>query len=260
MAAVLSGLTAFVTGASRGIGRVIATTLAHEGANVALAARSEGRHETATLIDDPDRAFPVETDVTDEASVEAAIEATAARFGGLDCLVNNAGIPGPQAPTETVDRADWDATLAVNVTGAFLGVKHAVDHLRASEQASVINVASMQGKKPAVYSAVYAASKMAMIGLSRTLAVELGPDDVTVNTVCPGPTTGDRIERVIRERAEAMGVTAAEARRRLYLEETALGEMVDPASVADLCVYLASDRGRHITAQDLNVSSGSVWY
>ena len=257
---MLDGLTAYVTGASQGLGRAIAVAMADEGANVALAARSDGIYGTAERIDDPDRTLAVETDVTDEAAVEASIAATVERFGGLDCLVNNAGIPGPQVPVETIDRADIDRVFAVNVVGAFLTVKHAIDHLRESDRGSIVNIGSMQGKKPAPYSGPYAATKAALIGMTRTLAFEFGADGVTVNTVCPGATAGDRIERVIRERAEAYDISPEEARRRLYLDETALGEMVEPEDVSAMVVYLASEQGRHVTAQAVNVSSGAVWY
>ena len=257
---MLEGTTAFVTGASRGIGAEIAVAFSEAGANVALAARSDGIHEIADRIDRPDRTLPVRTDVTDEESVAAAIEETAATFGGLDCLVNNAGVSGLYGPVEEIDRADWEHVLAVNATGPVLCSKHAVPHLRESDRGRIVNIGSMRGKLPAELALPYAAAKMALIGMTRTLAFELGPDGVTVNTVCPGATAGDRIERVIEGRAEAMGVGFEEAKRRVYLEDTALGTLVDPEAIADLCVFLASERGRHVTAQDINVTAGRIWY
>ena len=257
---MLDGITAFVTGASQGIGRTIATELAAEGANVALAARSDGIHETAALIDDGDRTLAVETDVTDEASVEAAIEATVDRFGGLDCLVNNAGIAGPTKPIEDVAVDEWSHTMDVNALGPFLCTKHAAPYLRESERASVVNIGSISGKRPLANRTPYAASKMALIGLSRTLAFELGDDDVTVNTICPGATRGDRIERVIRGQADAQGISFEEAKERVFTQDAALGRLVDPEDVADMAVYLASQHGRRVSAQDLNVDGGTVWY
>jgi NAD(P)-dependent dehydrogenase (short-subunit alcohol dehydrogenase family) len=257
---MLDGTTAFVTGASQGIGRVIATELAAEGANVALAARSDGIYETAELIDDEGRALAVEVDVTDESSVEAAVGATVERFGGLDCLVNNAGIAGPTKPVEEVTVEEWQRTMDVNVLGPFLCSKHAAPYLRASERGSVVNIGSISGKRPLTDRTPYTASKMGLVGLSRTLAFEFGEDDVTVNTVCPGATHGDRIDRVIQGQADAQGISFEEAKRRVFSGDAALGRLVEPEDVAGMVVYLASERGRHVSAQDLNVDAGTVWY
>jgi NAD(P)-dependent dehydrogenase (short-subunit alcohol dehydrogenase family) len=257
---MLDGVTAFVTGASQGIGRVIATELAAEGANVALAARSDGIYETESMIDDEDRTLAVETDVTDEDSVAAAIDTTVERFGGLDCLVNNAGIAGPTKPVEEITVEEWQHTMDVNVLGPFLCTKHAAPHLRASERGSVVNIGSISGKRPLTDRTPYTASKMAVIGLNRTLAFELGDDDVTVNAICPGATRGDRIERVIQGQADAQGISFEEAKRKVFSEDAALGRLVEPEDVAGMVAYLASERGRRITAQDVNVDGGTVWY
>ncbi|QLG62938.1 SDR family NAD(P)-dependent oxidoreductase [Halorarum salinum] len=256
----MDGLTAFVTGASRGIGREIALAFAREGANVALAARSDGIEGTADLIDAPERTLPVRTDVTDESSVREAIDRTVAEFGGLDVLVNNAGIAGPTAPVDEVDRDDWDRTMAVNVTGAYLTTKHATPHLRGSERASVINLSSISGKRPLENRTPYVASKMAVVGLTRTLAFELGEDDVTVNAICPGATRGPRIDDVIEAQAEALGVGYEEAKRRVFTDDTALGTLVDASDVAAMATFLASEDARHVTAQDVNVDGGATWY
>lgn len=255
---MLDGLTAFVTGGSQGIGREIALTMAGEGANVAVAARSDGIYETADEIGDG--ALPIETDVTDEASVMSSIEATVDEFGGLDCLVNNSGIAGPTAPVEEVTVDEWQQTMDVNVLGMFLTTKHAAEHLRKSDAGSVINISSISGKRPLPNRTPYTASKMAVIGLTRTLAFELGEDEVTVNAICPGATKGPRIESVIEKQAQKMGVPYEEAKRRVFTEDAALGELVTPADVANQVTYLASEKGRRITAQDVNVSGGSVWY
>ncbi|SDF57559.1 SDR family NAD(P)-dependent oxidoreductase [Halorientalis regularis] len=257
---MLSGTTAFVTGASQGIGRTIAVELADEGANVALAARSDGIHETAAEIGDDERTLPVETDVTDEESVAAAIEATVDEFGGLDCLVNNAGIAGPTAPVEEVDVEGFERTMDVNVTGAFRCVKHAAPHLRASDRGSVVTISSISGKRPLENRTPYAASKMAVIGLTRTLAFELGEDDVTVNAVCPGATRGPRIDDVIEAQADQRDLSYEEAKREVFTDDTALGRLTEPEDVARTVVYLASEDARNVTAQDVNVDAGTVWY
>ncbi len=254
------GRTIIVTGASGGIGRTIALRLLAEGANVALAARGDGIEETAAMADAGDRALPVRTDVTDESSVEALIERTADAFGGLDGVVNNAGIAGPTAPVTDVDVDDWDRTMAVNARGPFLVAKHAASLLTESDRASVVNVASISGKRPLEDRTPYAASKMAVIGLTRTLAFELGDDDVTVNAVCPGATEGDRIERVIEKQAEQRGVSSEEAKRAVFTDDAALGELVEPEDVADTVSFLLGPQARRITGQDVNVDAGTAWY
>ncbi|WIV68731.1 SDR family NAD(P)-dependent oxidoreductase [Natrialbaceae archaeon AArc-T1-2] len=252
--------TAFVTGASQGIGREIAQTLAERGANVALAARGDGIYEAKSLIDAPDCTLAIKTDVTNEASVQAAIEETVATFGGLDCLVNNAGIAGPTAPIEQIDREEWERTMNVNVTGMFLTTKNAAPHLRESDQGTVVNISSISGKRPLKSRTPYTASKMAVIGLTRTLAFELGDDDVTVNAVCPGATRGPRIENVIEKQAASRSVDYETAKREVFTNDTALGQLVDPKDITEMVAFLASDRARHITAQDLNVDAGTTWY
>lgn len=258
-AITLDGLTAFITGASGGIGRQIAITMAGYGANVTIAARSEGIYETADRIAG-ERALPVEMDVTNDSDVDAAIEETVKRFDGLDCLVNNAGIAGPTAPLEDVSATAYRETLAVNLEGPFLCSKLALPYLRKSDRASIINIGSIGGKMPYPNRTPYAASKMGLIGLSRTMAHELGEDDVTVNTVCPGPVEGDRIERVIEKHAEALEMTYEQAKREVLLDELAIEEFVEQTDVAEVAAYLASPAGRHITAQDINVDSGMTWY
>jgi NAD(P)-dependent dehydrogenase (short-subunit alcohol dehydrogenase family) len=257
---MLSDTVAFVTGASQGIGREIATQFAEAGARVALAARSEGIHETAREIDDPDRTLAVETDVTDEESVRRAIEETVAEFGGLDCLVNNAGIAGPTAPVEDVSLEEFERTMAVNTTGMFLTTKHAVPALAESDRPSVVNISSISGKRPLPNRTPYVASKMAVIGLTRTLAFELSDFGATVNAICPGATSGPRIDSVIQAQADAEGVSYERAKADLFTDETALGTLVDAEDTAGVAVFLASEQGRHITAQDINVDGGTVWY
>ncbi len=257
---MLSDTTAFVTGASGGIGREIAETFADHGASVAIAARSDGIYETADRIGDDSRTLAVETDVADEDSVEAAIEETAGTFGGLDCVVNNAGVAGPVQPFDRVDREEFMDTQAVNVAGPLSCVKYAAPHLRESDRGSVVNIASMGGKRPYPNRTPYAASKMALIGLTRTLAYELGRDAVTVNTVIPGPVEGDRIEDVIEKQAELAAVENAEP-ASIGPNDFALDEFtVPPEDVAEQVAYLAGPDARKITGQEIGVDSGGTWY
>jgi len=253
--------TAFVTGASQGIGRQIAITLAEEGADVALAARNEDNlAETAERIDDPDATLVVPTDVTDEESVESAIEATVDAFGGLSVIVNNAGIAGPTKPVEDVSVEEWRKTLDVNLLGMFLCVKHGVEHLRRSGNGRIVNISSISGKRPLENRTPYTSSKMGVMGFTRTLAHELGDDDILVNTICPGPVIGDRLERVIQNQADEQGISFEEAKTEMITGDLPLAEMVPPEDIADMVVHLAGEKGAHITGQDINVDSGATWY
>ena len=253
--------TAFVTGASQGIGRQIAITLAEEGADVALAARNEDNlAETAERIDDPDATLVVPTDVTDEESVESAIEATVDAFGGLSVIVNNAGIAGPTKPVEEVSVEEWRKTLDVNLLGMFLCVKHGVEHLRRSGNGRIVNISSISGKRPLENRTPYTSSKMGVMGFTRTLAHELGDDDILVNTICPGPVIGDRLERVIQNQADEQGISFEEAKTEMITGDLPIEEMVPPEDIADMVVHLASEKGAHITGQDINVDSGATWY
>jgi NAD(P)-dependent dehydrogenase (short-subunit alcohol dehydrogenase family) len=256
---MLQGITAFVTGASGGLGREIAVTLADHGANVALAARSDGIYETADLVGE-DQSLAVETDVTDEAAVEAAIDATAEAFGGLDCVVNNAGVSGPVLPYDRIEEADFAHTLDVNVTGAWRCVKHAAPHLRASDRGSVVNIGSIGGKMPYPNRLPYGTSKMAMIGLTRTLSHELGRDEVTVNTVLPGPVEGDRIEDVVAKQAAMADMEHAEP-FSISPEDFALADIfVPPEDVAEHVAYLAGPYARKITGQEIAIDAGKTPY
>ncbi|MFC7236364.1 SDR family NAD(P)-dependent oxidoreductase [Halosegnis marinus] len=255
---MLDGTTAFVTGASGGIGRQIAYTLADHGATVACAARGDGIEETAAELGDD--GIAVRTDVTDEDSVAAAIADTVDAFGGLDCLVNNAGVAGPTQPFDRLDPSDIQETVAVNVTGAATCAKHAADHLRASERGSVVNIGSIGGKLPYPNRVPYAVSKMGLIGLTRTLAYELGRDDVTVNTVLPGPVAGDRIEDVVAKQERLAEVEDAEP-YAIGPDDFALPDyVVEAEEVAEQVAYLAGPHGRHVTAQEIGVDAGGTWY
>lgn len=256
---MLKGKTAFVTGASRGIGRAIATRVVAEGGNATIAARSDAIYDVAEELGDR-QALAVETDVAVESDVERSIEETVDEFGGLDVLVNNAAVAGPTAPVEDVDSADWQRTLDVNLTGAFHAIKYGVPHLKESERGTIVNVSSITGKRPLPERTPYAVTKIGLIGLARTLAFELGEFGVTVNTICPGTVRTDRLRRVFERHAEEMEISYEEALDELVLDDCAIPEIQEPEEVAGLVAFLASDLGRHVTAQDISVDSGATWY
>lgn len=256
---MLEDRTAFVTGASRGIGRAIATRVVAEGGTVAIAARSDAIHDVAEELGE-DNALAVETDVASESDVERSIARTVEEFDGLDLVVNNAAIAGPTATVENVDPTDWQRTLDVNLTGAFLTTKYAVPHLKESERGAIVNISSITGKRPLPERTPYAVTKIGLIGLTRTLAFELGEFGITVNTICPGTVRTERLRRVFERHAEEMGVTYEEALDELVLDDCAIPEIQEPEEIAGLVAFLASDLGRHVTAQDISVDSGATWY
>jgi len=253
----LDGKVAVITGGGHGIGRGIGLRFAAAGASVVGSGTSQAALEqTARDIQGRGgRAIAVLADVADEAAVERLIARTLGEFGRIDILVNNAGIAGPTAPITEVTREDWDRTMAINLTGAFLCAKHALPHMIAQQSGRIINITSIAGLQAYALRSPYCASKWAMIGLTRTLAEEAGRYNITANAIAPGPVRGPRIENVIRNRAAQMNVAYEEVERQ-YVEPTALKRMVEEDDIAAMALFLASDAGRNITGETLNISSG----
>ncbi len=258
---LLKDKVAVVTGGGRGIGRAIALAFAQEGADLVLAARSVDKlNETAALVEKYGRrALAVPTDVTSEEAVNNLRDRTLEHFGRVDILVNNSGIGGPSAPLWEIAPQDWDETFAVNVRGVYLCCRAFLPAMVARRSGVIINIGSMTGKRPLVNRTPYAASKLALVGLTRTLAWEVGPYGIRVNLISPGPVEGERIEWVVRRLAEARGSSPEEARRSLT-EASPLGRFVLAEEVTRAAVFLASDQASAITGEDLNVSAGIVMY
>jgi len=248
-----------ITGASQGIGQVIAQVVAGEGAITVLTARSEKNlaYTARTIADAGGVSHVILSDITDEASVKGLVKETVARFGSIDTLINNSGVAGPMKPAEDITVKEWEECFAVNVTGMFLCCKHVIPIMKKRRFGRIINISSMSGKRPLVNRSPYTASKMAVIGLSRTLAFEVGEFGITVNSVCPGATEGERIRRVIANEAQALGISLEDAEKNFT---GTLGKLVTPEDTANMCVYLCSDNGKHMTAQDINVTAGLCWY
>lgn len=253
----LPNQAAIVTGGGQGIGKAIALKLAREGADVLVSGRHRDTLEnTAREIEKLGRRSVVAvTDVSQESQVFAMVEAALQNFGRIDILVNNAGVTGPTAPITNVSRDEWDQVLAVNLTGAFLCARAVIPYMIERRSGKIINISSIAGKLAYALRSPYAASKWGMIGLSRTLAQELGPHNIQVNAICPGPTAGERMRGVIAGRARELGQSEAEV-ERLYVEGTALKRMVDPDHVAAMVVSLVSNEGSSITGEAIDVSAG----
>jgi NAD(P)-dependent dehydrogenase (short-subunit alcohol dehydrogenase family) len=253
----LEDKVAIVTGGGGGIGRAIALRFVREGAAVIVAGPTEEKIKAVEkeIRDGKGRALAVLTDVADEASVERMVSATLGEFEQIDILINNAGIAGPTALIPSVSREQWDHTLAVNLTGAFLCAKHALPHMVPRRSGCIINITSIAGLQAYAFRSPYCASKWGMIGLTQTLAEECGRYDITANAIAPGPVRGPRIDQVIRHRAEEMKISFEETERQ-YLEPTALKRMVEEDDIAAMAVFLASEEGRNITGETLNISAG----
>ncbi len=251
---------AVVTGAARGLGRVIALHLGRTGFAVAVAARDRVAAQVvaAEIAAAGGMAEAFGVDVTDEGAVGALADAVGA-WGSVHTVVANAGIAGPTGLMHELSLSDWRATTAADLDSVFLTFRAFIPVLIGRGSGSLVAISSMTGKRPLHGRTPYAAAKMGVIGLVRTLATELGPHGVRVNSVCPGGISGERIDAVIRLQAQARGIPEAEARSS-FTASSPMDRLVTPEEVADVCAFLASDQSTSITGEDLNVSAGVVMY
>lgn len=246
----LKGARVVITAGASGIGLATARAFVAEGARVEIcdvdAAALEQLEASDAAI------HGAHCDVADRAALPHWFESAIGRLEGLDVLVNNAGIAGPTARCEDVKLADWDRTLAINLTSMFQVAQLAIPHLRKSANPSMANLSSAAGRFGYGLRTPYAASKWAVVGLSKSLAIELGPDRVRVNAICPGPVAGPRIDRVIADKARSRGQPIEETRAE-YLAKTSLGRFVTAEDIAHSIVFLASKAGMNISGQALAV-------
>ena len=242
-------LRVFVTAGAGGIGRAIVDAFAEAGAKVAVCDVSEDALAAFSKAHPGAPALPC--DVSDGAAVTQTFNEVHHTLGGLDILVNNAGIAGPTQGVDEIAADDWERTLRVNMDGQFHAAHAATPALRESEGA-MINISSVAGRLGYAYRTPYAASKWGIVGFTKSLAAELGPDGVRVNAILPGIVAGPRIERVIGDRAKALGVSYAEMEQR-YLANVSLRRMVSAEDIASCCLFLASPGGANISGQALSV-------
>jgi NAD(P)-dependent dehydrogenase (short-subunit alcohol dehydrogenase family) len=254
----LAGHTALVTGAGNGLGRVIAVALARAGARVILTGRTETTlRETACLIGQPGEAV-VEAvvavaDVTSPESVEALRDSIGA--WEISILVNNAGIGGPVKAITDIGPAEWDEVFAANVRSIYLMCRAFLPGMYRRGSGDVINVASVTGKRPLARRTPYAASKMAVLGLTRTLAFEAGPSGVRVNSLSPGPCRGERMTRNFTAEAAATGTTYQRA-QEAFVSRAALRRLVEEDEVA--AAVLAMLRMPGLCGADIDLSAGMI--
>ena len=246
----LHGKRVLVTAGAQGIGLAITQAFVAAGAQVHICDINEAFLANAKQL--LPQVGQSRTDVSDAAQIDALFADVGARWGGLDVLVNNAGIAGPTAPVEDTDLAAWNQTIAINLTGPFLCTRRAVPLLKAAGGGSIVNLSSAAGKFGFPLRTPYSASKFGVIGLSETWAMELGPSKIRVNAILPGIVAGERQERVIAAKAASYGIDHEAMRERL-LAKVSLRSMVTAQDIANQIVFICSPAGASISGQSLSV-------
>ncbi|MBU3007725.1 SDR family oxidoreductase [Cobetia amphilecti] len=245
----LKGKRAFVTAGGAGMGRATVLAMHALGARV-FTCDVDGE----ALSSLPDDITTFVSDVSDPAAVDAMFDEFLP--GGLDILVNNAGIGGPTKPVENVSNEEWRACMGVCIDSQFYCARRAVPTFRAQKHGVIINLVSAAGIHGFPNRSPYVAAKWAVTGFTKTLAMELGPDNIRVNGVVPGNVNGERMERVIQAHAEAEDIAPEEV-RRLYGIGVSMQCYVDPQEIADMICYLCSDYGRHVSGQIIGVDGNT---
>jgi 3-oxoacyl-[acyl-carrier protein] reductase len=261
----LQGKVALVAGASRGLGRAIAEGLAAEGARVALCARSGDAVAAAAadiLRTDACRAtggdaVPITADVSRPDDIERLVSQTLERWGRIDILVTNAGGP-PSGAAAALTDAQWTGAVESLLFSAVRLSRAVIPGMARQRWGRIIHIASFTVKHPLPNLALSNAVRLAVIGLAKTQAIELGPHNILVNALCPGPIATDRLGELTRQYATRSGVTVDEANQRLWLSQIPLGRLGQPREFADLAVFLASERASFITGCAIQVDGGAV--
>lgn len=243
------GSVALVTAGASGIGRCIAETLQANDSRIHVCDVDEAAINLL-LADHPSMTASV-ADVSSVTDVDRLFDDIEQRYGRLDILVNNAGVAGPTAEVENVDPADWDRTIAVDLNSAFYCARKAVPYLKESA-GCIINMSSTAGLRGFAARAPYVAAKWGIIGLTKTLAIELGEYGVRVNAVCPGSVEGERIDGVIAREANRQGVSKDEIRKS-FESQASLRRFLSPEDVANMVLYLTSASGNGISGQAIRV-------
>jgi NAD(P)-dependent dehydrogenase (short-subunit alcohol dehydrogenase family) len=254
---MLTGRVAVVTGASKGIGRVISETFAREGARVVCAARSRDLVEetVASIARAGGDAIAVAGDVSREDEARTLMQRAADVFGGLDTLVNNAGDGGPTKAIQEYTAEEWFYTINSCLTTSYLCARFAVPFMIEAGRGAIVNVSSMAGRRGLAYRVGYCAAKAGQVGMTYGLALELGRHNITVNAVLPGAVEGERIDRVIAGQAQMRGISV-EQQRKAFVDRAPLKRMATAQDIASAVVFLCSDFARSISGQCLPVNAG----
>jgi NAD(P)-dependent dehydrogenase (short-subunit alcohol dehydrogenase family) len=246
----LDGQRVLVTAGAGGIGLAIAERLLRLGARLVVCDVSDAA--LASFKEAHPSATAVKADVSADDDVDRMFEAVRDGLGGLDALINNAGIAGPTGGVDEIDPAEWRRCVDICLTGQFLCARRAVPMLREARGGSIVNMSSAAGRHGYAFRTPYSAAKFGVIGFTQSLAKELGPDNIRVNAILPGIVEGPRMEGVIGARAAQLGVPYEEMERR-YLEKVSLRRMVSPDDVAAMVSFLLSAAGRNISGQSIGV-------
>lgn len=258
----LEDRVAIVTGGGQGIGKAISLAFTAEGAAVVLAGRNRKRLEAATdeIESRGGVATAIPTDISDENQIQKLVAQTIDRYSRIDVLVNNAAITGATANVVDIKLQDWNEELAVGLTGTMLCTREVLNHMIPRNSGNIITISSNAGRFGYPMRSPYCVIKWGVNGFTQTLATEVGPHNIRVNAIAPGWVEGERVERAVRTRAEALGRPYAEIYEEVItvaMDRTAMGRIVTPAEVAATAVFLASDTSSGITGQIIDVSAGS---
>jgi NAD(P)-dependent dehydrogenase (short-subunit alcohol dehydrogenase family) len=255
---LLKDRVAIITGASKGIGRIMSQHFAREGARVVCAARSADLvNETVTLIEKAGgQAIAFVGDAAQEQDVRAMVGAAVKAFGTIDTLVNNAGDGGPTKPVQDYPTDEWLYTIHSCLTSSYMCTRFVVPEMIKAGGGAIVNISSMAGVRGLAFRIGYSSAKAGQIGMTKAMAQELAPYNIRVNAVAPGPVEGDRIDRVIAAKAKGLGSTEEEVRKRM-LAGVSLGTTIPPQDIANIALYLATAPGRHISGQAISVCGGT---
>ena len=246
----IKGLRVLVTAGANGIGLAIVRAFAAEGAKVHTCDVDETAL-SALASSDP-AITQTRCDVSDRAAVKNLFAQATAKLGGLDVLVNNAGVAGPTSKVEEMNPEDWDRCLEICLTGQFNCTRLAVPLLRQSTNASIVNISSAAGRLGFAMRTPYAAAKWGVIGFTKSLSIELGPDNIRVNAILPGLVAGDRQRRVLEAKAQQRGISYAEMERTAF-SYTSIKDYVTPQQLADQILFMCSPRGKTISGQAISI-------
>ena len=244
-----------ITGAASGIGLEIARAFAEAGSTVFITDINQQTIDAAT-IEIPGLLATL-CNNGKRSDIERMVPEAIAALGGLDVLVNNAGIAGPTTPVEEMDPDKWEEVMAVDLVGTFNVTRLAIPHLKKSSAGSIITMSSLGGRFGYPNRSPYNVAKAGLIGFAKTLAIELGDHNIRSNAIAPGAVGGQRIENVLAGRAKSAGRSVEEERASMLSIQT-IKQFVDPKDIASLCVFLASDAGRSISGQIIPIDNGAL--
>ena len=248
----MQGKRVLITAGAGGIGRVMAQTFVEAGAKVHIC------DVVQAAIDETAQSLGVSAtlcDVSDLGQVDRMFADVRTHLGGLDVMVNNAGIAGPTGKVEEISIADWQRCIEIDLNGMFYCTRLAVPMLKAAGGGSIVNLSSAAGRLGFPYRTPYAAAKWAVVGFTKSLSMEVGTDNIRVNAIQPGVVEGERIDRVIAAKAQAVGISFEE-QKKISLERVSMRSMVSPQDIANMALFLASDAGAHVTGQAISVCAG----